>query len=414
IDLAAFAQQTMAKAFPFDMAELTALLKDKKYAAVLDAIGTRAPAAAVLNAAAKHADLAAFCKTKLPEVRTNAKKAIMAQNWLFASALPRDEKANKEFQAELSISGMSLSPDQKSIVGILLGGEQLHRDHATAFVRSQLARTFLMEDLAAGKPPRIKELPKLIDDAKKEIVRDLESRYGKPEPPKADGTAQQPVRVANPASANDSDLTKNDPAIRALDAFIAGAKIDKTAEHWKRMLPQPPTLPFTATNDYFWHIDTECGPITLRYFPDASPQHVSSGLYLARLGFYDGLTFHRVIPGFMAQGGDPLANGQGGPGFRIPPEFKNGLLHGKAGILSMARSREPDSAGSQFMITFGPAPTLDNQYTVWGEVTSGMDTVKELEKKGTREHNGMLATPLKINKSWISVAPKGSTPEAEK
>ena len=142
----------------------------------------RAPAAAVLTAAAKNADLAAFCKSKADEVKTNAKKAIMAQNWLFANALPRDKAVSDRFQSELSVSGMSFSPDRKQIVGILLGGEQLHRDHATAFIRSQLARTFLMEDLGAGKPPRIKELPKLVDDAKKDIVRDLESRYGKPEP----------------------------------------------------------------------------------------------------------------------------------------------------------------------------------------------------------------------------------------
>jgi len=224
---------------------------------------------------------------------------------------------------------------------------------------------------------------------------------------------QAPVKVTNPAPAKESDLTNNDPAIKALDEFIAGQKIDKKDDWWKTKLPQPPTLTFTKTNDYFWHIDTELGPITLRYFPDASPQHVSSGLYLARLGFYDGLTFHRVIPKFMAQGGDPLGNGQGGPGYNVPREFKNGLLHNKAGILSMARSRDPDSAGSQFFITFGPTPSLDNQYTVWGEVTSGMDTVKALEDKGTSASNGMLATPLKIRKTWISVAPKGG-PKEEK
>ena len=189
VDLAAFAQQAMAKAFPFDAAELNTLLKEKKYAAVLDAIGTRAPAAAVLNAAAKNADLAAFCKSKAGEVKTNAKKAIMAQHWVFANALPKDEEVNKKFWSELSVSGMATSPDKKQIIGILLGGEQLHRDHATSFVRSQLARTFLMEDLGAGKPPRVKELPKLIDDAKKDIVRDLEGRYGKPVPfvPKTEG-----------------------------------------------------------------------------------------------------------------------------------------------------------------------------------------------------------------------------------
>ncbi len=181
-DLAAFAHQVMAKSFPLDAAELNAMLKEKKYAAVLDAIGTRAPAAAVLATAAKNADLTAFCKSKTEETKTNAKKAVMAEHWVFANALPRDEKVNEKFRGELSVSGMATSPDKKRIIGILLGGEQLHRDHATAFIRSQLAGSFLMEDLAAGKTPRVKELGKLIDDAKKQNVRDLESRYGKPEP----------------------------------------------------------------------------------------------------------------------------------------------------------------------------------------------------------------------------------------
>jgi len=182
IDLAAFAQAAMAQAFPFDAAELNALLKDKKYAAVLDAIATRAPAAAVLSAAAKNADLAAFCKTKAKDTRALARKALMAQRWLFANALPKDEKLNSEFQSDLSVSGMAMSPDHKSIVGVLLGGEMVHRDHATAFIKSHLAQAILMDDLGGGKPPRVKELQKLIGDAQQEIVRELEGRYGKPEP----------------------------------------------------------------------------------------------------------------------------------------------------------------------------------------------------------------------------------------
>src|SRR5262249_14469340 len=128
IDLAAFAQAAMAQAFPFDAAELNTLLKDKKYAAVLDAIATRAPAGAVLNAAAKNADLAAFCKTKAKDTRALARKGLMAQRWLFANALPKDEKLNREFQSDLAMSGVATSPDRKSIVGVMLGGEQVNRD----------------------------------------------------------------------------------------------------------------------------------------------------------------------------------------------------------------------------------------------------------------------------------------------
>lgn len=182
IDLAAFAQQAMAKAFPFDAGELNALLKDKKYAAVLDAISQRAPAAAVLSAAAKSAGLAAFCKTKESDARAMARKGLMAQRWLFANALPRDEKLSSAFQSDLSFSGVSMSEDRKSIVGILLGGEMVHRDHAAGYIRDNFARALLMDDLASGKPPRVKELPKLIEKATDDVIRELEGKYGKPEP----------------------------------------------------------------------------------------------------------------------------------------------------------------------------------------------------------------------------------------
>jgi peptidyl-prolyl cis-trans isomerase B (cyclophilin B) len=225
---------------------------------------------------------------------------------------------------------------------------------------------------------------------------------------------QEPAPKAKDPAAEKQDPMLKDPAIQAIDKFIAEAKVDKTAADWKTKLAKPPTsLPFDANTDYFWHLDTELGPIKLRYFPKESPAHVSSGIYLARLGFYDGLTFHRVIPGFMAQGGDPMGNGSGGPGYRLDAEFKNGLKHDKAGTLSMARTPDPNSAGSQFFITFGATHQLDDSavrpgYTVWGEVVEGLETVKALEAKGNPDPqaNGKMATPLKINKTWISIAPK--------
>lgn len=181
-DLASFAKETFGKAFPFEVGELKTMLQEKKFAAVLDAIADRAPAAAVLATVAKHAELVAYCKSKADESRTLAKKGLMAQLWMFANALPRDEKLNQAFQSELAISGIATSPDKKSIVGILLGGEQLKRDHAASFVRSQLSRAILMEDLGAGKPPRVKELGKLFERERAAIVKDLEGRFGKPEP----------------------------------------------------------------------------------------------------------------------------------------------------------------------------------------------------------------------------------------
>lgn len=122
------------------------------------------------------------------------------------------------------------------------------------------------------------------------------------------------------------------------------------------------------------------GEIVLRFFPDVAPNHVNNFVKLAKQGFYNGTTFHRVIPGFMIQGGDPNSknpdrstHGMGGPGYRIKAEF-NSRPH-KRGTLSMARANDPDSAGSQFFICVADANFLDWQYTVFGEVVSGMEVV---------------------------------------
>ena len=130
-------------------------------------------------------------------------------------------------------------------------------------------------------------------------------------------------------------------------------------------------------------IETKFGNITLKFFPDVAPGHVKNFIDLAKKGFYDGTTFHRVIPGFMIQGGDPNSknpdkrtHGQGGPGYTIKAEF-NDRPH-KRGTLSMARAQNPDSAGSQFFICVKDAPFLNKQYTVFGEVESGMEAVDKI------------------------------------
>ncbi len=127
-------------------------------------------------------------------------------------------------------------------------------------------------------------------------------------------------------------------------------------------------------------IETAKGTIKIRFFPDVAPKHVENFKKLAGSGFYDGTTFHRVIPGFMIQGGDPNSknddrslHGTGGPGYSVDAEF-NKRPH-KRGAVSMARSRDPNSAGSQFFICVAPSPFLDGQYTVWGEVIEGMNVV---------------------------------------
>ena len=140
-------------------------------------------------------------------------------------------------------------------------------------------------------------------------------------------------------------------------------------------------------------IETKFGNIELRFFPDDAPKHVDNFLTLARTGFYDGTIFHRVIPGFMIQGGDPLTKGTdkslygtGGPDYKIPSEF-NKRPH-KRGVLSMARSQDPNSAGSQFFIVVKDSNFLDGQYTVFGEVTEGIDIVDKIvsQKRDSKDN----------------------------
>lgn len=130
-------------------------------------------------------------------------------------------------------------------------------------------------------------------------------------------------------------------------------------------------------------IETRLGRIVLAFFPDKAPIHVKNFITLAEKGVYDGTVFHRVIPGFMIQGGDPRSKdpkaggyGTGGPGYTIPAEF-NDIPHTR-GILSMARTNDPNSAGSQFFIMVGNAPSLDRQYSAFGRVTEGMDVVDKI------------------------------------
>jgi cyclophilin family peptidyl-prolyl cis-trans isomerase len=208
-------------------------------------------------------------------------------------------------------------------------------------------------------------------------------------------------------AAKDDPTTAGDPAIKAIDEAIA--KVDRKGAGWKTRLSAPPKVTFVPDNDYFWHMETECGTVKIKLHADTAPVHAANGIYLARMGFYDGLSFHRVIPQFMAQGGCPEGNGRGGPGYKFGSEFQGGKKHDKAGILSMAHAGE-GTDGSQFFITFCPTPHLDNRHTVWGETVEGLDVLKKLEGNGSNANNGMLATPLKINKTWISVAGKKAKP----
>lgn len=144
-------------------------------------------------------------------------------------------------------------------------------------------------------------------------------------------------------------------------------------------------------------IDTKFGKITLKFFPETAPQHVKNFLELARKGFYNKTIFHRVARGFMIQGGDPAGNGTGGPGYTIKAEF-NKRPH-KRGTLSMARTNMPDTAGSQFFICVSDTPQLDGQYTVFGEVVSGMEAVDKivaLQVPGTERPSERVEIQVKV------------------
>ena len=130
-------------------------------------------------------------------------------------------------------------------------------------------------------------------------------------------------------------------------------------------------------------IHTKKGDIVFRFFADDAPKHSAAFIKLTRAGFYDGLAFHRVEPGFVIQGGDPNGDGTGGPGYRLDAEFNSHPHH--RGVVAMARSSSPNSAGSQFYITLGEARFLDKQYTVFGEVTEGMEVVDKIRKGDVME-----------------------------
>ncbi len=142
------------------------------------------------------------------------------------------------------------------------------------------------------------------------------------------------------------------------------------------------------------YLDLKGGRVVIQLFPELAPKHVERVKTLARQGFYDGTVFHRVIEGFMAQGGDPTGTGTGGSKLPdLPAEFTTQKRFVR-GTLGAARTQNPDSANSQFFIMFAPGPNLDGQYTIWGQVTSGMEFVDQI-RRGDGP-NGQVSQPDKI------------------
>ncbi len=152
-----------------------------------------------------------------------------------------------------------------------------------------------------------------------------------------------------------------------------------TVKNWS----QKPDFSLDLSKKYTAIFETDSGNFEVLLFADKVPMTVNNFVFLSTEGFYDHTIFHRVIPDFMVQGGDPTGTGTGGPGYKFKDEFEKSLKHSKPGILSMANSG-PNTNGSQFFITHGPTPWLDGKHAVFGEVISGMDIVSKIPARDPR------------------------------
>jgi peptidyl-prolyl cis-trans isomerase B (cyclophilin B) len=162
------------------------------------------------------------------------------------------------------------------------------------------------------------------------------------------------------------------------------AKVPAGAEEEKPMYDGPPEMQIDPKKEYTAIMDTSCGRIELELFADQTPITVNNFVFLAGEGFYDGLTFHRVIPDFVLQGGDPKGDGTGGPGYQFEDEIVKRLKFTEPGLLAMANSGK-DTNGSQFFITTGEPKHLNGLHTIFGRVTDGMDVVRQIEALGSPE-----------------------------
>lgn len=224
---------------------------------------------------------------------------------------------------------------------------------------------------------------------------------------------EAPPESAEPEPAPTAGERDVDPALAQVRAFLAGANVDRHVQGWRTRMKRPPQLEFSDNREYVWILETNVGTLELRLMPEVAPMHVSSCIYLTEAGFYDGLSFHRVMshPPFMAQGGSPLSApgsgvpqeriGTGGPGYRMAGELDPAVRHDERGILSTANAG-PGTDGSQFFITFAPTPNLDMRYTIYGKVVRGWDTLDRIEALGVAG-DGPPTEPIVIEKARVRV-----------
>jgi|GEM_PF-249765 len=182
----------------------------------------------------------------------------------------------------------------------------------------------------------------------------------------------------------------------ALFMAPAATAVDKSKPNWRNKMTKPEVMTFDKATDYFWVLETNKGTIKIKLMPEVAPMHVTSTIYLTEAGFYDSLTFHRVLKGFMAQGGCPNGNGRGGPGYFFGNETSPDVKHDRPFLLSMANTGRPNSNGSQFFITFRPTPGLNGKHSIFGEVVEGQSVVKTFESLGAVNPNVSQAPAEKL------------------
>ncbi len=176
------------------------------------------------------------------------------------------------------------------------------------------------------------------------------------------------------------------------------AEVPEVAGEEKKQDYDQPEMQIDQGAEYTATMETSCGTVEIKLYAKETPITVNSFVFLAREGYFDGLTFHRVVPGFVIQGGDPTGTGSGGPGYEFENEEVPGLDFDREGLLAMANAG-PGTNGSQFFITLAPTPNLNEGYTLFGEVTSGMDAVNEIASYG--EGDGPPTRQVYIEKVTI-------------